>query len=253
MFFYGGSTIWGTGVPNSLTIPSLFNKFSNYKYNVSNYGEEYYHSFQEYLKYLIHIQKEKLTPDIVVFYDGVNEINFLQKGNDYIYSNPVEIILKEKFSKNETEKNYLKNYLNYIFFEPLIKVVNSVSKKNDSEIKLNINRTDDFIKEAVDNTIQNWILSKNISDANGIKSFFILQPNLHISSYNDKYISLNKDRDSTYKKYYHYLKEGLKKLNFEFFDLSNVFKNENNVYIDYCHLTPKGNKIISKKIQKIIN
>ena len=48
VFFYGGSTTWGTGVLDSLTIPSLFNKFSNFNYNVTNYGESGYHSFQEY-------------------------------------------------------------------------------------------------------------------------------------------------------------------------------------------------------------
>ena len=256
VFFYGGSTIWGTGVPDSLTIPSIFNKFSDFKYNVTNYGESGYHSFLEYLKYLIHIQKDKLSPDIVIFYDGVNEFNFLEKGNDYIYSNPVESMYKTSFDLTSSIKNQTNNLLEYfkgIFFNPLSKVISRLSKKSEIDIEYNINRSENIIKDAADNSIQNWVLSKNLSERNNIKPYFILQPNLHTSIYNDKYIPLNKDRDSVYKKYYYYLKEGLKKQNFEFYDLIDIFENENDIYIDYCHLTPKGNKIISKKIFEIIN
>jgi lysophospholipase L1-like esterase len=252
VFFYGGSTTWGTGVPDSLTIPSLFNKFSNFNHHVINYGESGYHSFQEYLKFLIHIQKDKLSPDIVIFYDGVNEFSFLEKGNHYVYSNPVENRLK-KLYKGQTKTNNLSEYLKSIFLNPLFKVITRLTKKSEVDVKLNINRSESFIKDVVDNTIQNWILSKNLAERNNIKPYFILQPNIYTSTYNDKYIPLNKDRDSVYKKYYTYLKEELKKKNFEYYDLSDIFKNEKDIYIDFCHLTPKGNKIVSKRIYEIIN
>ncbi len=37
-----------------------------------------------------------------------------------------------------------------------------------------------------------------------------------------------------------------------FYDLSDLFDNESRIYMDYCHVYEKGNKIIAKKIFEII-
>lgn len=72
VFMMGGSTTWGEGVPDADTMPSRLQAILGPEYDVYNFGDIAYTSVQE-LAYL----QERLTrgdiPDIVVFYDGVND------------------------------------------------------------------------------------------------------------------------------------------------------------------------------------
>jgi len=74
---FGGSTMWGTGARDEFTIPSYISKMLAEKYpqrfNIVNYGQDGYVSTQEVITLLREIQKDNI-PDIVVFYDGYNEV-----------------------------------------------------------------------------------------------------------------------------------------------------------------------------------
>ena len=74
---FGGSTIWGTGARDEFTIPSYVSKLLAAKYPhrfaVINYGQDRYVNTQEVITLLREIQKDNI-PDIVVFYDGYNEV-----------------------------------------------------------------------------------------------------------------------------------------------------------------------------------
>jgi hypothetical protein len=72
---FGGSTIYSSEVPDALTIPSLLQKLFNdgaFSVKVENYGASSVTAAQELerLKKDAHLQPK----DIVVFYDGVNDI-----------------------------------------------------------------------------------------------------------------------------------------------------------------------------------
>jgi hypothetical protein len=74
---FGGATIWGTGARDEFTIPSYVSKILAEKYphrfKVVNHGQDAYVSTQEVIALLREIQNDRI-PDIVVFYDGFNDI-----------------------------------------------------------------------------------------------------------------------------------------------------------------------------------
>lgn len=72
VFVFGGSTTWGSGVPDSHTIPSLLQKRFGNEYNFYNFGETGYVSAQE-INYLLEKLANNEIPDIVIFYDGIND------------------------------------------------------------------------------------------------------------------------------------------------------------------------------------
>lgn len=76
IFMFGGSTLWGTGARDEFTIPSLVSKKLQAKWGtdvqVTNYGESGYVSTQELIALMLELQRGNV-PDIVVFYDGVND------------------------------------------------------------------------------------------------------------------------------------------------------------------------------------
>ncbi|MBM3935392.1 MAG: SGNH/GDSL hydrolase family protein [SAR202 cluster bacterium] len=76
VWMFGGSTTWGVGAKDDETVPSLVAKLLNEDWGVEtkvvNYGERGYVSTQE-LVYLIRELQAGKRPDVVTFYDGVND------------------------------------------------------------------------------------------------------------------------------------------------------------------------------------
>lgn len=76
VWVFGGSTVWGLGTPDSETVPSQLARRLNAAkeecFEVANLGVDAYVSNQE-LIFLIQQLKVGHRPDIVIFFDGVND------------------------------------------------------------------------------------------------------------------------------------------------------------------------------------
>lgn len=76
VWMFGGSTLYGSGVPDWATIPSLLAKELNSTPKrcvaITNFGTEAYNTNQEVLL-LVEQLKAGRRPDAVIFYDGVND------------------------------------------------------------------------------------------------------------------------------------------------------------------------------------
>jgi lysophospholipase L1-like esterase len=79
VFFFGGSTLWGTYQRDFATIPSVAaarlseSTPANAAIEVTNFGESGYVSSQELLELEMQLRDGK-RPDVVVFYDGINDV-----------------------------------------------------------------------------------------------------------------------------------------------------------------------------------
>ncbi len=76
IYFFGGSTTWGTGARDNYTIPSLVSKYlfeNNINAEVTNYGETGFQNTQEMIFLMMELRRDN-KPDIVIFYDGVNDV-----------------------------------------------------------------------------------------------------------------------------------------------------------------------------------
>jgi lysophospholipase L1-like esterase len=76
VFVFGGSTAWGAGSRDEFTIPSLLAKDlardPATRAEVTNFGQWAYVSTQELIALLLELQRGNV-PDVVVFYDGIND------------------------------------------------------------------------------------------------------------------------------------------------------------------------------------
>lgn len=77
VFVFGGSTIWGTGVPDSSTIPSylceLLQSSVSGPVEVRNFGQLGYVSTQEMIEICFQLRSNNV-PDLVIFLDGMNDV-----------------------------------------------------------------------------------------------------------------------------------------------------------------------------------
>ncbi|MGE3465069.1 MAG: hypothetical protein AB7I04_24460, partial [Pseudomonadales bacterium] len=70
--FFGGSAMWGSGVDDDSTIPALFNRRFP-RLEVHNHGETAYHGRHEVAR-LVNLINQRAPMDLVVFYDGYNDV-----------------------------------------------------------------------------------------------------------------------------------------------------------------------------------
>ena len=75
IYMFGGSTMWGTGARDDYTIPSMLSKELQRKgvaASITNFGESGWVSFQSHVALQLEL-REGRRPDLVIFYDGVND------------------------------------------------------------------------------------------------------------------------------------------------------------------------------------
>lgn len=79
IYTFGGSTMWGYGVYDGATIAAYIQAgLSEQNVCVVNYGEVGYNSTQGVIALLRLLQKGD-TPDMVIFYDGTNDVTLAQR------------------------------------------------------------------------------------------------------------------------------------------------------------------------------
>jgi len=244
--FLGGSTIWGTGVNDENTIPSLFAKKSKKQYTVLNYGESSYSAYQSHQFLQMNIIKG-IKPKLIIAYDGVNN-SPVHLPNFFSNARENQIISKMKGQDTKFNSYFMRSTKDLIskakgkFFPTTIE-----SLKEDKIISNKRNTT------AAIELLESWLLTLNLSKEVGAEFYCILQPNAFYSKPNIKNIE-NQLEKNNYKYGYAYYKNILKliqentkysELKENFINLTSVLDNIPNVYIDYCHLSPNGNVIIT--------
>jgi lysophospholipase L1-like esterase len=75
IFMFGGSTMWGTGARDAFSIPALVARelqHAGVSSEVTNFGETGYVSTQNLIALMLELRVGR-RPDVVVFYDGIND------------------------------------------------------------------------------------------------------------------------------------------------------------------------------------
>lgn len=271
IFVFGGSTAWGTGVPDESTIPSyiarlLYEDGINAK--VINYGEIVYITNQEVITLLQELNKGN-NPDIVVFYDGINDTyvplqygrvgipyNESHREEEYALLNPDN---RFHLYKTTIEKIYHSTGM-YRFFDNLIQII----KKEDKFEKLNRDiPTDDELNtlktELVRNYISNIKQVSSLSKSFGFTSLFYWQPVIFTKNHLTSYEQMSRDSmPLLVQKFFPLVYDTIQQTDFS--ELRNEFHNismlladkEKAFYIDPFHVSEEGNRIIAERIVKDI-
>ena len=285
IWFLGGSTMWGTGVDDSRTIPSYFAKMTDE--NVLNLGESSFNSLQE-LNQLIILLSQGYRPKAVVFYDGVNDGGYFCNNESYAvighaytsrfttlhenYKIAQKNLKDAKFINfrlllRSTEEFLLMPLTFFKALNELNKQVNNVrtiTPFNEYKLEKKLKFCDNTViaDVAAKITITMWRSAANILNNLDIPYLLVLQPTAayhpeqyrldHLTDFAKKYIV---NTQGSYEMYYPTLKDRFKEKCHEFhscdsfIDLSKIFfDNHVPIFIDHCHVSPIGNRLIAEQI-----
>ena len=247
--FLGGSTIWGTGANDQNTIPSLFKKKTGNSYNVLNYGESGYSAYQSLIFLQTQISKGLLDSiSLIISYDGVNNSFFNRK----YFSHTREVQINNLLhNQNSDEK-----YLFFKYTRTLIKKIKSKYNSPPPVLNPTTNFTDIDYKNCAIELLNTWVMMQNLSKSIGSDFICVLQPNIFVGSPNLNNLPNSKDLHNRKKSYefYKYInelistKDEYKQLKKSFIDMTTTLDNIPNVYIDFCHLSPNGNELITDNL-----
>ncbi|MEW5819052.1 MAG: SGNH/GDSL hydrolase family protein [Cyanobacteriota bacterium] len=256
IFIFGGSTMWGTGSRDDYTIPSdvakILSENTNIDFQVINLGEYGYVSAQELISLIRELQKG-IVPDIVVFYDGIND-TYTAYQNCTAGLSHNEFNRVKDFNLHQDKNRLAENYLNVAIKTSGIYRVMSTLKKTEQIKDPACENVDMLVDSTIYNYLTNIGLVEHIGKLYGFKTLFYWQPSIfckkELSKYEQKQLAKEKYLQDFHDKVYNKIKS-LAMLNSKanFTNLSDIFYNsKEELFIDYSHITENGNKAIAEKI-----
>ncbi len=263
--FLGGSSMWGTGSNDANTIPAFFAQISRGRYRTINLGEASYNAFQGYL-FLKLQMLNGLHPAIVVSYDGVNDADSLmpeRKSFSHSRENQIREVMKGKDSIEEEALSF-----NNFLLKPLKSFIAEYKNRHVTYRTYDVSREE--VEQKAGFLLESWMSTKKLAETNGAYFIAVLQPNagfgkpylkhlrLNEGSLRSRHLKLDETKLDRYRIYYQVVLELLQTPKYK--DLSrhvifpkDAFDIEDFIYIDDCHVSPNGNKIMAEKIYNHIS
>lgn len=252
--FLGGSTMWGSGAPDSLTIPSLFNRLGKGRYDAVNFGESSYNAYQGY-QFLLQRTIEGYRPDIVVSYDGANN-STTNCPRPFAHAREKQITRLIKGADRQVleEFTFKGHYL-----KPIGTLLRRTAEaagivKADTYFGKTTGNSEGPMtdEEAAGYLLDSWMATLDLAERIGARFLCILQPNVRVGQPN---LSHMKEEDLGHFSFTYYEDllrlietDRYSRLKPHFMDLRNAFDGVPKLYVDFCHVSPKGNDIVARRI-----
>ena len=254
IFVVGGSTVFGwASTSDNTTIPSylqeFFDKESDLQVQVVNVGMPDAWSFTE-----LNIIKQEILqyePDIIVVYDGWNDVNkSLKKWLNHI---EIKNTIHDEISQVNVD-NSIRKILSNFKTTTLVRSLSSYFEESSDQtahIRAHGEYANDMAKEWSDNIKKIC----NLGKTENFKTVIILQPllgtgNLGLTEFEKKLVS-HYNHDGLLNSY-HLFEKSLEPLQEHCTLTSNyldVFDNENYpIFYDSGHTTDDGNKLVAKRM-----
>ncbi len=251
--FLGGSAAWGWGAPDWGTIPSYLQReiasLTDRPVCVTNLAEDGYVSTQGLVALVRHIQ-EGSTPDLVISYDGVNDvISAAQTGRAGTHVDRARIAERVEDSRNPLlawlSERRLCQFV-YSWITPDQQRLSKTSMAFDSNL----------VADVLSVYLQNLVITKSLALSQGFDVAYVWQP--HILA-GQKELTVEEDRmqqqvadplrtlyEEAYRRACQRASNGEEAL----YCAASAFDGESEqIWIDeWGHVTPKGNEIVARLI-----
>ena len=269
IFLFGGSSMWGTGSRDDFTIPSIFSErlaTNGVNAQIVNFGESGYVRTQEVILLIRELQKMNI-PDLVIFYDGVNDTySAYQQQIAGIPQNEFNRVKEFKSSKRITTTGLWSSFANNLSTIRFAKdVFRRLGTGSPSDNTAQHNTQNSLSKsftnnEALANDVLN-IYEKNVEIVEclakrySFKALFYWQPTIFEKQCLTKYEEEERRRHLEMQLFFEMTYGLLKQRDISkdgeigFHNLSMLFSNVSEpLFVDWNHLGETGNRYIAERL-----
>lgn len=268
IFMFGGSTLWGTGARDSMTIPAIMASElakRGVAAEVTNFGESGYVSTQELIGFLLELQSDRI-PDVVIFYDGVNDtFSAYQQGVAGMPQNEFNRVREFNLSGPTSRAKLwfiaLQNSLHELstvrFLEGILRRVGLIDQKGSSARSPSVREQDyDALAQGVITRYKSNVKMVNsLARQYGFSAFFYWQPTIfqkkHLTKYESSWRQDMQPMELFFLKTYELAQQSLAAAKADYFvrDLSQIFLDVRDpLFVDWCHLAELGNTLIAREM-----
>lgn len=240
VYFFGGSAIWGTGSDDASTIPAMFQRRAGG--DVRNFGESGWTAHQS-LNQLIKLYAEGHRPDVVVFYDGYNDVRTKCRSGSDFWAHEREPRIRQATAYRPTEAGY--------YLQSVLQAVNTFTggtRPGAAGCDSNP-RTAELVAEQM---VLDWKLAEMLVTANGGRFHAFLQPVAYFSATRTNHIMLQPPVRAQFEAVYSRIRHKIRDLPWTT-DLTDALDQDTFIYIDDCHVSPNGNALVAERMQRYLN
>jgi len=240
VFFFGGSTIWGTGARDQETIPAYYGQIAGRP--TRNFGESGFVAHQG-LEMMLWVLQAGERPEAVVFYDGVNEVIHRCRAGMTTFSQSQEGRMRALLTQEPG--------LFLRLWTPLQARLMQGAGRGDVDCDKNPAKA----QAVADALIRDWRQARLLAEAEGIAFFAVLQPVVYFSDSladgrADAASGSDDARRRQYEAVYPLIRARLGEVGA--IDLTGVLDAPERFYIDFCHLSPNGNERVARALAAAI-
>lgn len=248
-FFFGGSTMWGTGAVDEETIPGHF-AAAHPRMQVHNQGETAYVARQS-LAALVNFLAAGARPKLVVFYDGVNDVGTLCRR---------EITLPGQIRQDQFERALEGGS----GFSEAVRALDTLFIAYTDRLVLQVTGDDRVFdcstdpakaEQVAEHVVQVWTVAHELVTALGGRFVGVLQPSAYVGAPTIDHIADDlAARDSLADEFgavYPLIAERIRDIPY-LYDMSNAFDGDQIFYADWAHVNGAANAVIAGRISAII-
>ena len=256
IFCFGGSTMFSAGSRDEHTIPSKLSKLINDSFPdqnvaITNFGCHGYTRATENIQLQRELIKNNI-PDIVLFYDGVNEIISAHQNNEA--GLPTNAYNRKKEFK--IAHSYKKRIRLMLFSSNLYRFVTTLQRKLSTNAAYNqLQSRPDGLSNDIAQTYLGYVnISKSLEKSYNFKVFNFLQPVIYskkkLTVAEEGYFKDQQYYDNLYTLSYDLVrKDSLMIKDSTFLDISDTFDyTDKTIYTDFCHTGEYGNQLVAQRI-----
>ena len=260
VFAFGGSTMWGTGSPDWGTIPAYLEaKFTALRHGpvcVMNFGESAFVSTQGVIQLILELQSGNV-PDLIIFYDGANDVYAAYQSGRSTHQNFDQIAAK--FEKGDNPRSFvawIESANSVHLFKRLVAKLRQKPRNSTDLVTYKTMGIDaaTLSDSVVERYISNYEIVDALAQKYGFKFLFFWQPVITIG-----HKSLTGEEQEMrgrmepalielYQSVYRRVQQVAKKYE-NLYYIAEMFDSLNSgIWIDAAHVTPVGNRLIAEKI-----
>jgi len=265
VFAFGGSTMWGTGAPDWGTIPAYLQAnltaLLHEPVCVMNFGESAFVSTQGIIQLILELRSGNV-PNLVIFYDGVNDTYAAYQSGRPTHQNFDQIAAK--LQKGESpppsfiawiESSNSFHLLKRLVAELRQKPSNSKALLTYKTMGIDTGPLSDAV---VEKYINNYKIMHVLAREYSFQALFFWQPFITVGdkSLTGEEQEMKRGIDPALIELYGSVYRRVQQVTEKYEDLyymAKVFDEyEPLVWIDIAHVTPEGNRLIAQKMVRVI-
>lgn len=250
--FFGGSTMWGTGSTDEETIPAQFDVLAP-GVEVHNHGESGFVSRQS-LERLISLTNDGAKTDVVVFYDGYNDVRTLCRFDVSLQGHSREQKIRNALRPSNNLLRSLTGSTIEVLEFLLPKAWVGGERGGDGDAPSRCHVDEERPGQVVATLLGNWRVAREVARLAGAEFIAVLQPVAALSkSRTDRLVNDATFKGRAHELVYPSLRKAIAAADEPWVhDLSQLYDRDEYIFVDAAHVSPNGNRLMAAELYRIL-